>query len=68
MHGYRKFSIALISILVPSALLIAGYDVSKLGWLSTPLAAFYGANLIEYIPKLMDKYKEYKEIVEKIKK
>ena len=58
IRGYRKWSVALISLGVPSLLLVLGYDVAKLSWLSTPLAAFFAANLIENINNLIKKSKE----------
>jgi len=58
--GYRKMTIALIAFLVTCGLLIAGYDVSKLGWLDIPLAAFFGANVVEHIPSILEKLSKLK--------
>jgi hypothetical protein len=58
--GYRKFIVASVIIGVAVILLVLGYDVEKLGWLATPLASFFGANLIEHLPKVLSAWKEYK--------
>lgn len=58
--GFRKVLVSLLALLVPAALLVMGYDVSKMGWLAGPLSAFMGANLIEHMPKFLEKMIEMK--------
>lgn len=57
LRGYRKVLVAVLTFLGAAALLVFGYDVSKLQWLGTPLAAFFAANLVEHIPAVLEKMK-----------
>lgn len=58
--GYRKFIIAAVMVGLAVILLVLGYDVEKLGWLGTPLASFFGANLIEHLPKALEAWRKFK--------
>ena len=63
--GYRKTAVAVLAFLGTGLMLCFGYDVSKLAWLATPLSAFFGANLVEHIPNILDKLKGLKNEVPK---
>jgi len=58
MKGLRKWSVAILAFSGTASLLVFGYDVEKLAWLATPLSAFFAANLVEYIPKIIEAVKK----------